>query len=144
MSDTMTKATAPNEFRCAFQITRYLVFEVRYHTLGRNPEPYFATETARLNARKSDYMECGQCQERILPAGPARDFWEKWDGKHLCLLTNGEREAVWADIEALKGHYSHIAIASDKFGTEDRRDIRFEDIVRLSKEPMRKTKRAVA
>lgn len=125
----------PKEFRCAFQITKTIIFEVRYHTLGRNENPYFSTEAARMNTRRTDYTECGQAQDRLLPKGSvARKFWEKWDGKHLGILTDEEREQVWADIRELKDRYNYIVIASDKFGTEDTRDIRFTDAVALSKQ----------
>lgn len=138
----MTEATIPNEFRAAFQVTKTIVFEVRYHTLGGNATPYFSTEAARLNTRRTDYTECGQCQGRLLPKGSvARRFWEKWDPKHLGQLTDEEREQVWADIEELKGAYNYLLIASDKFGTEDTRDIRFTDVVALSKQDLVRRRR---
>lgn len=127
--------TTPKEFRCAFQITKTITFEVCYHTLGRNDAPYFSTQASRLNARRTDYTECGQAQDRLLPKGTeARRFWEKWDCKHLSVLTDEEREEVWGDIARLKARYNYVIHASDKFGTEDTRDIRFSDVVALSKQ----------
>lgn len=137
---TITNGNVPAEFKCAFQVTKSIVFEVCYYTLGGNRQPHFSTMAGRLNRRKSDYAECGQCQGRLL-SGEAKRFWQKWDGKHLGQLSYVERAAVWADIEALKERYNHIVIASDKFGTEDTRDIRFSEVVALSKEePVRRPK----
>lgn len=143
----MTKATTgeaatqttPNEFRCALMVDRSTVFEVRYATLGRNAAPYFATDAGRLNPRRTDYTECGQAQNHLLPVGSdARRFWEKWDAKHLCRLTDEERAEVWADLQGLMGRYGHIAITSDGFGADDARDIRFSDIVDLSRREARR------
>lgn len=136
-TETTIAEPTPKEFRCAFQVTRTIIFEVCYHTLGRNDKPYFSTQANRLNTRRTDYTECGQAQDRLLPKGSvARRFWEKWDGKHLATLTDEERDEVWADIATLKTRYNYLIHASDKFGTEDTRDIRFSDVVALSKEPL--------
>lgn len=138
MMSNLATSNIPNEFRAAFQVTKSIVFEVCYHTLGGNRTPYFSTMAGRLNRHKTDYSECGQCQDRLL-SGFARRFWKKWDGKHLGTLSYAERAELWADIEAMKEHYNYIVIASDKFGTEDTRDIRFSDVVALSKEqPVRR------
>ena len=139
MTKTDVKAiaepTTPKEFRCAFQITRTITFEVCYHTLGGNDAPSFSTQASRLNTRRTDYAECGQAQDSLLPKGTgARRFWEKWDGKHLSVLTDEERDEMWADIEQLRRRYNYLIVTSDKFGTEDTRDIRFSDVVALSKQ----------
>lgn len=145
MTEKTAEATAtetiadlvPNEFRAAFQVTKTIMFEVRYNTLGGNAAPYFSTEAARLNTRRTDYSECGQCQERLLPKGSvARKFWEKWDAKHLDRLSDDERKQMWDDLGELRCAYNHLLLASDKFGTEDRRDIRFDDVVALSKKKL--------
>lgn len=142
---TTISEPTPKEFRCAFQITKTIIFEVRYHTLGSNANPYFATEAARMNSRRTDYCECGQAQARLLPkGGAARRFWEKWDGKHLSTLTDEEREEVWRDIAELSARYNGIVITSEKFGTEDTRDIRFSDAVALSKREPKLRPRKVA
>lgn len=134
-----TVASVPAEFKAAFQVNKYVIFEVCYRTLGGNEHPYFSTQAGRLNRRKSDYVECGQCQGK-LPESAAKRFWRKWDAKHLGQLTDEERAEVWADIEELKERYNYIVLVSDRFGTEDTRDIRFSDVAALSKEDIRRRK----
>lgn len=136
-----TTEQVPAEFRAAFEITRYVVFEVSYHTLGNNAEPYFSTTAGRLNRPKTDYAECGQCQSRILREGAARRFWQKWDGKHLSVLTDEERAEVWADVQELGDVYNYVIITSEKFGNEDSRDILFSDVVALSKQEIKRQRR---
>lgn len=64
------------EFMYAFQITRKIIFEVRYSTLGSNQHPYFATSAEEFNQPKTDYERGGQCQGDLL-TGPALDFYQK-------------------------------------------------------------------
>lgn len=67
-----------NEFLYAFQITKSLIFEVHYYTLGDNTYSYFVTEAKLLNYYKTDYSECGQAQDRLLPKNSiVRQFWKK-------------------------------------------------------------------
>ena len=137
MRDASIEANIPAEFKAAFQINKQVVFEVCYRTLGRNSHPYFATQAERLNRRKTDYSECGQCQER-LPEGAAKRFWRKWDEKHLEQLSDEERVELWWDVEDLCEKYNHVVLTSDRFGTDDPRDIRFSDVVALSKQETKK------
>lgn len=65
------------EFMYCFQISKMIVFEVEYYTLGSNKAPYFSTSAAEFIRSKRDYSRCGQAQAALLPKGsPARRFWQ--------------------------------------------------------------------
>lgn len=65
------------EFMYCFQISKMIVFEVEYYTLGSNKAPYFSTSAAEFIRSKRDYNRCGQAQAALLPKGsPARRFWQ--------------------------------------------------------------------
>lgn len=97
------------EFLAVFQVTRTITFEVEYYTLGSNSSPYFSTSANVFNRPKTDYNQCGQCQEDVLPRGSkAYQFYKKWDDKHLLDLTESEYEEMVSDLEALKNKYNYI------------------------------------
>lgn len=89
------------EFLAAFQISKTVIFEVDYYTLSTNRTPHFATLTYKFNQSKTDYKQCGQAQKILLPFGLARNFWQKWDCKHLEVLTEEEYKAMMIDMEKL-------------------------------------------
>lgn len=123
-----------NEFKACFQITKLITFEVRYCTLGRNKNPYFATSANLFFKNKRGFDSNGQCQERVLPKGSlARKFYEKWDKKHLSLLTNEELKELYNDIETLKNKYNYLYIETEKFGMVNKQDFSFDEIKELSK-----------
>lgn len=98
-----------NEFEYSFVVDRMTVFEVAYCTIGNNKHPYFSTVANKFNRPKTDYSECGQCQNHLLPYhSMARDFWRKWNRKHLCELTDDELRQVENDVELLKQNYPYI------------------------------------
>ena len=98
-----------NEFKYTFIIDRMVSFTVSYYTLGSNEHPHFATCAQKFNRPKSDYSECGQAQDRLLPYhSMVRDFWRKWNGKHLMLLTDDELRQVENDVELLKQKYPYV------------------------------------
>ena len=92
------------EFLITFRITKTVVFNVEYYTLGSNKEPHFATSVSKFNRPKTDWTEGGQCQERLL-TGKALLFWKKWNDKHLENLSKIEYETLIADLEELKEFY---------------------------------------
>lgn len=115
-------------FAAAFRISPYIVFEVRYNHVGNNQEADFATLAEVLNRRKSDYTQCGQCQDSVLPEGsPALAFYQKWDSKHLSKLSDEEYNEMKSDLQGLQSKYPNIY----KVGNDD---IRFSEIVDLSKQ----------
>lgn len=127
------------EFMYCFQISKMIVFEVEYYTLGSNKAPYFSTSAAEFIRSKRDYNRCGQAQAALLPKGsPARRFWQKWDPMHLKDLTPAQYEEITADIEQLKARYNYIEDVRDTF-RDSRSSIPFYEVVELSKrEPKKK------
>ena len=99
-----------------FQVTRTIIFEVAYYTLGTNKDPYFATRSNKFNQPKTDWCQCGQCQNELLPMGSvARKFWEKFDKYHLCKLTKKQYNEVVLALEELKETYNYDCIKKDSF-----------------------------
>lgn len=126
------------EFMYCFQISKLIVFEVEYYTLGGNKAPYFSTSAAEFIRSKRDYNRCGQAQRELLPNhSPARRFFEKWDYCHLHNLTPAEYEEITADIEQLKARYNYIEDVRDTF-RGSRSSIPFYKVVELSKQTPKK------
>ena len=131
-------STRISEFHTVFQISRMVVFSVSYYTLGGNKAPYFSTTAARFNQPKTDYSECGQCQDRLL-TGAARRFWEKWDSHHLGQLTDEELAELRADMDALKERYEWI----EKFSpTKVGNGFTFQTVRELSMRKVKRVKKA--
>lgn len=103
------------EFLSVFQISKMVVFKVNYYTCGNNEKPYFSTSAALFVRNKRDYSHCGQCQNEVLPKGAAKDFFKKWDKKHLSDLTNEEYTEMTSDLSKLKEAYNNIYIEKDTF-----------------------------
>ena len=126
------------EFKYCFQITKLIMFEVEYYTLGNNKSPYFVTEANEFFKNKKDYKSGGQAQDRLLPKNSfARQFWEKWDKKHLKDLSDDEYREVVKDIEELKEKYNYIEYIKDTFKGKYE-NFSFGEIVLLSKADLKK------
>lgn len=128
------------EFKAVFQISKLIMFNVAYYTLGDNDSPYFTTSANKFCRNKKDYSICGQAQEELLPKNSfAFKFWSKWDGYHLHKLTDEKLKELLADLEVLKIVYNYMY--------EDRPDDRsnywsssfyYSDIVAFSKQTPKK------
>lgn len=126
------------EFKYYFQITKLVIFGVEYYTLGNNENPYFATKANEFFKNKRDYKRCGQAQDQLLPENSiARQFWKKWDKKHLKDLSDDEYREVVKDIEELKEKYNYIGYIKDTFKGKDE-DFSFREKVLLSKINLKK------
>lgn len=126
------------EFKYYFQITKLIIFEADYYTLGNNKNPYFGTSAFKFYKNKKDYECGGQAQDKILPENSiARQFWKKWDKKHLKDLSDDEYREVAKDIEELKEKYNYIGYIKDTFKGKDE-DFSFREIVLLSKMNLKK------
>lgn len=122
-----------NEFISAFQITRKIIFEVKYYTLSNNKNAYFSTSANELNQPKTNYSACGQAQARLLPKNSiAFRFWKKWDKKHLEDLSGDEYTSLIADINVLKDKYNYIFIKLDETQKPYNPNIPFYAIKKLS------------
>ena len=129
---TPTDLTKNKEFHAAFEVTRNITFEVNFYTLGSNRSPNFTTSANELNRPKSDYKQCGQAQEDLLPKGtPARRFFELWDDKHLSDLTIDEYNEMVQDLNKLFEYYNY------ELQDNTLSNISFYDIVKLSKQPLK-------
>ncbi len=124
------------EFHYAFQLTRKIIFEVDYYTLGSNKSAYFATSACEFNQPKTDWCRAGQAQKDLC-TGVAKDFYEKWDHKHLYKLDDAEFEEVVNDLEVLKQHYNYIESKADF----QPNDIRFWQEKQLSMLKLKKVKK---
>lgn len=97
------------EFQAVFQMSKTIIFEVRYYTRSTNPTPHFATSAAQFCRNKLDYNLCGQAQKSLLRSYPtAMRFFKKWDACHLQNLTLAQYEEMRADLEKLKARYNFI------------------------------------
>lgn len=126
------------EFKYCFQITKLVMFEVGYYTLGNNENPYFATSANKFYKNKRDYECGGQAQDRILPKNSiVRQFWEKWDKEHLKDLSDDKYRELVKDIEELKEKYNYIERIKDTFKGRYE-NFPFQEKVLLSKTDLKK------
>lgn len=99
----------------AFQISRTIIFEVEYIQLRGNKNPDFSTYANEFNQPKTDWKQCGQAQEALLPkSSEAYKFWKKWDKKHFEDLTDEEYNDLLKDIDILKQTYNFIEQEQDE------------------------------
>lgn len=126
------------EFMYTFQITRTVIFEVNYYTLGENKSAHFSTSADVFNRPKTDFNRCGQCQNEVL-TGYAHKFWAKWDKHHGKDLNDNDYKELLQDIEELKSRYNYIDTIRDTFaGTHYRHS--FYNQKELSMQPLKKVK----
>ena len=96
------------EFIAAFRISRNVIFEVCYYTLGSDSSPQFSTAAYEFNRPKSDWRLGGQAQEDLLSKGSrAYKFYKKWDAYHLRQLTPELYDEMWADLQPLFYYYAY-------------------------------------
>lgn len=121
------------EFIASFQLSKKIVFNVDFYTLGSNSYPHFSTSAYEFNQPKTDYCRCGQAQEDLTKKFLiARRFWKKWDKKHLQDLTENEYGELMQDIETLKEKYNYIYKELDESLKPYNPNIRFYDLKKLS------------
>lgn len=97
------------EFIASFQLSKKIIFEVNFYTLGNNSHPYFSTSAYEFNQPKTDYRRGGQAQEDLTKGFYiARRFWRKWDEKHLQDLTEEEYAELITDLEKMKQTYNYL------------------------------------
>lgn len=97
------------EFIASFQLSKKIVFNVDFYTLGNNSHPHFSTSAFEFNQPKTDYRRGGQAQEDLTKNFYiARRFWRKWDKKHLQDLTEEEYTELITDLEKMKQTYNYL------------------------------------
>lgn len=123
-----------HEFLSVFQLSKKAVFEVNYYTLSTNSHPNFTMSATVFNQPKSDYKQCGQCQEEVTKHFlTARRFCEKWNPRHLTDLTEEEYAEMVTDLEALKARYNYIVKDLDETKKPYNPHISFYDVKDMSK-----------
>ena len=123
------------EFHAAFQLSKTVIFEVDYYTLGSNPSADFTTSANEFNRPKTDWDTCGQAQKDLC-TGPAKAFYEKWDKYHLHSLDDEHFEEMIRDLEVLKQTYNYIENKADFQPA----DITFREEKELSMQKLKKVK----
>lgn len=126
------------EFMYVFQLSKMIMLEVNYYTLGSNKEANFTMSADEFIKNKRDYARCGQCQEELTEGfRVAHNFVMKWNSKHLCDLTDDEYVELNIDLLNLKNTYNYIEKTRETFANTYE-DIRFREIVELSKKNLKK------
>lgn len=99
------------EFHAVFEISRKIIFEVDFYTLGSNNHPYFTTSAFEFNQPKTDWKSGGQGQERLLSHNSvAYEFYKKWDFKHLHDLSEVEFIEMLSNMNELCDTYNFLYI----------------------------------
>ena len=122
------------EFIASFQLSKKIIFEVNFYTLGNNSHPYFSTSAYEFNQPKTDYRRGGQAQEDLTKGFyMARRFWKKWDKKHLQDLTEEEYADLIIDLERMKETYNYLYSELDETRKPYSPCFSFERMKELSK-----------
>lgn len=101
--------TMKKEFIASFQLSKKIIFNVDFYTLGNNSCPHFSTSVFEFNQPKTDYCSGGQAQEDLTKGFYiVRKFWKKWDKKHLQDLTEEEYADLIIDLEKMKQTYNYL------------------------------------
>ena len=97
------------EFISVFQLSKTIIFNVAFYTLGENKTPHFTTSADQFAKNKLDFIRGGQAQDELTRGFlTARRFWKKWDKYHLRNLTPAEYGELQADLQTLKDQYNFI------------------------------------
>lgn len=125
------------EFIIAFQITKNIIFEVAYYTLGGNSSAYFTTEACKLSQNKRGYSQAGQAQKSLLVDHlAARGFFEKWDKYHLHKMDTDTYDKMFADVEFLMSKYNWISRYLKEEDKPYNPHFNMHELVELSKMPL--------
>ena len=104
----MTKITG-SEFHVKFAMSKTIVFNVDYYTLGGNKNPYFATSADQFNRPKTDWNICGQAQNELLKGHMmAQRFFKKWNVMHLKKMNDVQYNELLSDLDKLFEYYPYI------------------------------------
>lgn len=127
------------EFVAAFQLSKMVIYEVRYYTLMNNHTPHFSTCAEEFVPNKRGFNTCGQAQEELLPSFPlAYAFYKKWDKYHLHDLTPEQYAEMRKDLDELKEQYNYLFDELDEAKKPYHGDISFMRLVEFSKQPPKK------
>lgn len=130
------------EFQAVFQMSKTILFEVNYFTLGMNKAPYFTTCAEQFTRNKLDYRRCGQAQKELLKKHQcAMNFFNKWDAFHLKNLNQTQYDEMQADMEKLKAQYNFIYEELDERKRHYSPYFGFDSLAEWSKQEPKKNRR---
>lgn len=97
------------EFHIAFQLSKLIIFEVEYYTLGNNKYAYFSTSAEMFYQNKRGLSRFGQCQDDLLADYPdAMSFYKKWDVHHCKDLSEEAFTEMVNDLVPLTAKYNYL------------------------------------
>lgn len=115
-------------FDYVFLIGRNEIFNVSYHKHKGNKDYDFTTSIGVFNHPRTDFNQCGQGQDDVLPKkGMAREFWEKWDKKHLHPLTEEEMQEMRKELEEMEKKYPFVKVEDSCYS------VNFSEMVALAR-----------
>ena len=123
------------EFNACFQMSKMILFNVSYYTLGNNQNPYFVTSADEFIRSKRDFCRGGQAQEALLKGFPeAYNFYKKWDVFHLKQLTQEQYDEMRKDLCVLEQKYNTLLLEMED-GIKLKPDhFSFHTLVKFSKQ----------
>lgn len=127
------------EFNVCFQMSKMILFEVSYYTLGNNRNPHFTTSACEFIRSKRDFCRCGQAQEDLLKKfQTAYSFYKKWDIFHLKQLTQEQYDEMRKDLLVLEQKYNKLLLEMED-GVKLKPDhFSFYQLVEFSKQAPKK------
>lgn len=127
------------EFNVCFQMSKMILFEISYYTLGSNQNPYFTTSACEFIRSKRDFSRAGQCQKDLLKKfRTAYNFYKKWDVFHLKQLTQEQYNEMRKDLCALEQKYNTLLLEMED-GVQLKPDhFNFYQLVKFSKQTPKK------
>lgn len=127
------------EFNVCFQMSKMILFEVSYYTLGSNRNPYFATSACAFIRSKRDFERCGQVQEDLLKKfRTAYSFYKKWDIFHLKQLTQEQYDEMRKDLLVLEQKYNKLLLEMEDGDKLKPDHFSFYQLVEFSKQTPKK------
>lgn len=103
------------EFIAVFQLTKRIIFEVKYYTLLDNSHPYFTTSASKFMRNKRDYEDRAQTQREMLQGFPAAmAFFKKWNPCHLKEMSQEQYTEMRRDLTVLERVHNCIVRELDE------------------------------
>lgn len=120
-------------FNIAFQITKYILFEVDFSKIGSNDVPHFSEYVIMFSHQKTGYMSCFRGQENALPlVSAAKIFYKEWYKYQMVdIMDSATYKKLLCDLDGLKEKYNYI----ERF---DNRRLTFYQLKKLSMLPLKK------
>ena len=122
-------------------MSKMILFNVSYYTLGDNQNPYFSTSAYEFVRNKRDFCRAGQAQEILLNEFPeAYSFYKKWDIFHLKQLTQEQYNEMRKDLRILEQKYNNLFLEIEDGIQLEPDHFSFYQLVEFSKQTPKKIK----